>query len=63
MTVHAIIGGTGLTELPGLTLSEARFIETPYGPPSADILRGSTRVMTSSFSPGTATPIASLRTR
>ncbi|MCJ0974504.1 S-methyl-5'-thioinosine phosphorylase [Pseudomonas sp. PS1] len=40
MTVHAIIGGTGLTELPGLTLSEARFIETPYGPPSADILRG-----------------------
>lgn len=40
MTVHAIIGGTGLTELAGLALSEALFIETPYGPPSADILRG-----------------------
>lgn len=40
MTVHAIIGGTGLTELPGLTLDEALPFETPYGPPSADILRG-----------------------
>ncbi|MBK59110.1 MAG: S-methyl-5'-thioadenosine phosphorylase [Pseudomonas sp.] len=40
MTVHAIIGGTGLTELPGLTLREAVPAETPYGPPSADILRG-----------------------
>jgi 5'-methylthioinosine phosphorylase len=40
MTVHAIIGGTGLTELPGFTLREALYPETPYGSPSADILRG-----------------------
>ncbi len=40
MTVHAIVGGTGLTELPGLLLREAVAIDTPYGPPSADILRG-----------------------
>ena len=40
MTVHAIVGGTGLTELPGLLLREAVAIDTPYGPPSANILRG-----------------------
>ncbi|MCF7202852.1 S-methyl-5'-thioinosine phosphorylase [Pseudomonas oligotrophica] len=40
MTVHAIIGGTGLTELDGLALRVAQRIETPYGEPSADILRG-----------------------
>ncbi|WP_407291240.1 S-methyl-5'-thioinosine phosphorylase [Stutzerimonas zhaodongensis] len=40
MTVHAIIGGTGLTELPGFTLLEAVPMDTPYGSPSADILRG-----------------------
>ncbi|MBB3101744.1 S-methyl-5'-thioinosine phosphorylase [Azomonas macrocytogenes] len=40
MTVHAIIGGTGLTELNGLSLRDAFFQETPYGPPSANILRG-----------------------
>lgn len=40
MTVHAIIGGTGLTELPGLSLREAIPMQTPYGPPSADILHG-----------------------
>jgi len=40
MTVYAIIGGTGLTELPGLTLHEAVPAQTPFGPPSADILRG-----------------------
>ena len=40
MTVHAIIGGTGLTQLDGLVLRDAKRIETPYGLPSADILRG-----------------------
>lgn len=40
MTVHAIIGGTGLTQLTGFTLSEALTMDTPYGMPSADILRG-----------------------
>lgn len=40
MTVHAIIGGTGLTELSGFRLREAVPSQTPYGPPSADILRG-----------------------
>lgn len=40
MTVHAIIGGTGLTQLAGFTLHEAVFMDTPYGPTSADILRG-----------------------
>ena len=40
MTVYAIIGGTGLTELPGLVLDQAVPMETPYGAPSADVLRG-----------------------
>lgn len=40
MTIYAIIGGTGLTELTGLVLQEARHIETPYGSPSASILHG-----------------------
>lgn len=31
MSVYAIIGGTGLTQLEGLTLSESLPIETPYG--------------------------------
>ncbi|ERH54228.1 S-methyl-5'-thioinosine phosphorylase [Pseudomonas chengduensis] len=41
MTVYAIIGGTGLTQLEGLTIHEALPLDTPYGAPSADILRGS----------------------
>ncbi len=41
MNKYAIIGGTGLTQLEGLTIRDAMFIETPYGAPSADILRGS----------------------
>src|SRR5690606_21026050 len=40
MTVHAIIGGTGLTELNGFALHEAITMDTPYGRPSAEILRG-----------------------
>ena len=40
MNKYAIIGGTGLTQLEGLTIRGATFIETPYGAPSAEILRG-----------------------
>lgn len=40
MTVYAIIGGTGLTQLEGLSLRQAISLDTPYGAPSADILRG-----------------------
>ena len=40
MTVYAIIGGTGLTQLEGLTIREALPLDTPYGAPSADVLRG-----------------------
>lgn len=35
----AIIGGTGLTEMPGLTLIAEQHIDTPYGPASAPIQR------------------------
>lgn len=40
MAVVAIIGGTGLTQLEGLSIREAVSVDTPYGAPSADILRG-----------------------
>lgn len=40
MTVYAIIGGTGLTQLEGLVIRQAMTLDTPYGTPSADILRG-----------------------
>jgi len=40
MTVHAIIGGTGLTQLSGFVLRERLSLETPYGLPSAEILKG-----------------------
>lgn len=40
MTVHAIIGGTGLTKLDGLTIKAALHIDTPYGAPSAAVLKG-----------------------
>ena len=36
----AIIGGTGLTQLPGLTISKAHDVQTPFGSPSAPILEG-----------------------
>lgn len=36
----AIIGGTGLTQLSGLTISKAHDIQTPFGAPSAPILEG-----------------------
>ncbi|MGC1333729.1 S-methyl-5'-thioinosine phosphorylase [Pseudomonas sp.] len=40
MTVYAIIGGTGLTQLEGLTITRSLALDTPYGAPSADILQG-----------------------
>ena len=40
MNKYAIIGGTGLTQLEGLTIRDAMFIDTPYGAPSAEILLG-----------------------
>lgn len=40
MTVYAIIGGTGLTQLDGLRIRQALPMNTPYGQPSADVLVG-----------------------
>ena len=40
MTTYAIIGGTGLTELEGLSLRKSQTFDTPYGAPSAPVLRG-----------------------
>jgi 5'-methylthioadenosine phosphorylase len=36
----AIIGGTGLYQLEGLQVKEAIGVETPFGKPSADVVRG-----------------------
>jgi len=36
----AIIGGTGLTQLEGLTILQAHDVYTPYGRPSAPVLEG-----------------------
>lgn len=40
MTTYAIIGGTGLTELEGLSLRQSQTFDTPYGAPSAPVQRG-----------------------
>ncbi|WP_455912824.1 S-methyl-5'-thioinosine phosphorylase [Pseudomonas syringae] len=40
MTVYAIIGGTGLTQLDGLTIRQSLSVNTPYGTPSGDIHLG-----------------------
>lgn len=37
MSVIAIVGGTGLTELEGLNIHQSRAVETPYGEPSAEL--------------------------
>ena len=37
MSLIAIVGGTGLTELEGLHIRESRTVETRYGPPSAPL--------------------------
>lgn len=36
----ALIGGSGLTELDGLELSDSLVVSTPYGAPSAPLLKG-----------------------
>lgn len=36
----AIVGGTGLYELPGLTVEERLLADTPFGMPSGEIVRG-----------------------
>lgn len=40
MTKLAFIGGTGLTQLAGLTISKREKLNTPYGSPSADFIVG-----------------------
>jgi 5'-methylthioinosine phosphorylase len=40
MTKLAIIGGTGLTQLNGLTIIKRDQLATPYGSPSADFITG-----------------------
>lgn len=40
MVGFALIGGTGLTEIEGLEILRHEKIETPFGPPSADIVVG-----------------------
>jgi 5'-methylthioinosine phosphorylase len=37
---YAVIGGTGLSKLPGLVLERHESIETPYGSPSSDLTFG-----------------------
>lgn len=38
--MRAIIGGSGLDQLPGLALDREEFVETPYGEPSAPLQYG-----------------------
>ncbi|MBD1554230.1 S-methyl-5'-thioinosine phosphorylase [Pseudomonas typographi] len=40
MTVYAIIGGTGLTQLEGLNIQRSLAVDTPYGQPSAEVVIG-----------------------
>ena len=40
MTKLAIIGGTGLTQLNGLSIIKSETLTTPYGTPSADFITG-----------------------
>jgi 5'-methylthioadenosine phosphorylase/5'-methylthioinosine phosphorylase len=40
MTLLAIIGGTGLTQLSDLTIIKREQLDTPYGPPSAAFVTG-----------------------
>jgi len=41
MNKLAIIGGTGLTTLPGLEISQQQMIQTPFGEPSTPVVFGS----------------------
>jgi len=47
----AVIGGSGLYDLPGLTARETIHVETPYGAPSAPITRGTIGDVTLLFLP------------
>ena len=38
--VLAVIGGSGLYEVPGLEIIDRHLVDTPYGPPSDEVLRG-----------------------
>src|SRR5450432_4054280 len=38
--VLAVIGGSGLYEIPGLSDVKATRVETPYGPPSDEVVEG-----------------------
>ncbi len=40
MSTYAIIGGTGLTQLDGLNITQVQNLDTPYGAPSAAIVKG-----------------------
>lgn len=40
MTVYAIIGGSGLTQLEGLTIRQSLSVNTPYGAPSGEVQVG-----------------------
>lgn len=40
MSAIAVIGGTGMNQWPGFALDERIEVTTPYGPPSAPLLRG-----------------------
>jgi len=51
MTVLAIIGGTGLSSLDGLTILENRTVHTPFGEPSSELLLGEFQGRTIVFLP------------
>lgn len=40
MTKIAIIGGTGVTSMPGLTVHHREMVKTPYGAPSCPLIHG-----------------------
>ncbi|MCO5165139.1 MAG: S-methyl-5'-thioadenosine phosphorylase [Planctomycetes bacterium] len=40
MELTGVIGGSGLYELPGFTVSERRAVDTPFGPPSDELVVG-----------------------
>jgi 5'-methylthioinosine phosphorylase len=40
MSLFAIIGGSGFSELPSLSVIDTRSVETPYGETSAPVMRG-----------------------
>lgn len=40
MSKLAIIGGTGLSQIEGLTITSTQSLETPFGTPSADYIHG-----------------------